>query len=82
MNLTMDNSQASIRIYWNSDPSKYWRTRLSSRVSGSLDPQSERAKGSKFGPMVRCMKAGGEIARPTVKADLSMLMVMYMMDSG
>jgi len=43
---------------------------------------SELEKENKFGQMVRCMKGGGRITKPMVWEDLSMLMVMFMMEIG
>jgi len=51
-------------------------------VNGLLVPRLDKVKEDRSGQMVQCMKVGGKITKQMVPVDLSMLMVMFMMDSG
>ena len=52
------------------------------KVNGSRIHRLVRVVEYKFGQMDQCMKDTGLTIRPTVKVDSSMLMEMYMMDTG
>lgn len=59
-----------------------WRTMQDTTVTGLLIPISDKVQEGKSGQMDQCMRVGGKKIKLMVLVDLSMLMVMYMMDSG
>jgi len=59
-----------------------WRTMQDTTVTGLSKPISDKVQEGKSGPMDRCTKVGGKIIKLMELVDSSMLMVMFMMDSG
>lgn len=51
-------------------------------ILGSPEKTSDKVKEDKFGQMVPCTRVGGRTTKPTVREDLFMLMVTFMMANG
>jgi hypothetical protein len=67
---------------WSSGLCRFLRIRPSLRANGKSALRVDKAKESRYGQMVRCMRAGGRTIKLMVKEDSFMQMEMCMMECG